>query len=298
MQAGKLWRWLRTHLGAGRERVVVRVLDSSRRKRLPPGFIVGVYRSGTTLLRFVLDSHPHIAVPPESNFLNGVANLWKDEWFRKGFQGAGVDADGLRERLRDFAGAIFDDYALAKGKQRWFDKTPSYTDQLELLDALFGAECRYIMLYRHGLDVATSMTRMQQGNVQNGPGKRFAQRYSATRVCNAAYWAEQCERMLAFEATHPAQCFRLRYEDYAGDPERFLPPLFAFLGEPWNPDVLRFAEQSHDSGLQDSKVLETRDFRPNTGTWRDWPEDELAQARELLTPTLSKLGYSPWQALP
>jgi hypothetical protein len=104
--------------------------------------------------------------------------------------------------------------------------------------------------------------------------------------------------MLAFEATHTSQCFRLRYEDYATDPARFLPPLFEFLGEAWSSDVLRFAEQSHDPGLQDSKVLETRDFRPNIGTWHDWPEEELTRARELISPTLAKLDYRAWSPGP
>jgi len=289
----RLWHRLRQIRGAPRERVVVREINAAERRRLPPGFIVGVYRSGTTLLRFVLDSHPNIVVPPESNFLNGLAELRNNEWYRKGFQGVGVDAAGLTARLRDFAWGVFDDYAQAKGKGkgRWFDKTPSYTEQLDFLDTLFGPECRYLMLYRHGLDVATSMTRMQGGDVNNGPGKRFAHLYASARVCNAAYWAEQCERMLAFEAAHPGQCFRLRYEDYSAEPERYLPPLFAFLGEPWEPAVLRFAEQRHDYGLQDSKVLETREFKPNTGTWHDWPAEELEQARTLIAPTLDRLGY-------
>jgi hypothetical protein len=293
MLLDQFWNKLSQIRGAPRERVVVREINAVDRRRLPPGFIVGVYRSGTTLLRFVLDSHPNIVVPPESNFINGLAELWRSDWYRKGFLGVGVDEAGLACRLRDFAGDIFDAYAQAKGKGRWFDKTPSYAEQLDFLDALFGSECRYLMLYRHGLDVATSMTRMQGGEVNNGPGRRYAHLYDSARVCNAAYWAEQCERMLAFEAAHPTQCFRLRYEDYASEPERYLPPLFEFLGEPWEPAVLRFAEHSHDYGLQDSKVLETREFKPNTGTWHDWPAAELAQARELVAPTLAKLGYPP-----
>ncbi len=291
MELNQFWNKLSRIRGAPRERVVVREINAGERRRLPPGFIVGVYRSGTTLLRFVLDSHPNIAVPPESNFINGLSELWRNEWYRKGFQGVGVDTAGLTSRLRDFAGDIFDAYAQAKGKGRWFDKTPSYTEQLEFLDALFGLECRYVMLYRHGLDVATSMTRMQKGDADNGPGRRFKHLYASTRVCNAAYWAEQCEGMLAFEATHPAQCFRLRYEDYASKPEQFLPPLFDFLGEPWDAGVLRFSEQQHDYGLQDSKVLDTREFKPNTGTWHDWPTEELEQARTLIAPTLARLGY-------
>ncbi len=275
-----------------RERLVVKVVNSQERRRLPPGFIIGVYRSGTTLLRFVLDSHPNIAVPPESNFLNGVAELWRNEWYRKGLQGAGVDEARLVEKLRDFSSSIFDEYALAKGKGRWFDKTPSYVDHLELLDALFGAECRYIMLYRHGLDVATSMTRMHGSDVNRGPGKRYAHLYDSVRLCNAAYWAEQCERMLAFEAAHPGQCFRLLYEQYSAEPERYLPPLFEFLDEPWDPAVLNFAEHQHDHGLQDSKILDTKGFKPNVGTWKDWPAEDLERAQEVIGPTLAKLGYT------
>lgn len=291
MELKQFWNKLSWIRGAPRERVVVREINAAERRRLPPGFIIGVYRSGTTLLRFVLDSHSNIAVPPESNFINGLAELWRNDWYRKGFQGVGVDEAGLASRLRDFAGDIFDAYTQAKGKGRWFDKTPSYTERLDFLDTLFGPECRYLMLYRHGLDVATSMARMQGGDVNNGPGKRYAHLYASVRVCNAAYWAEQCERMLAFEAAHPGQCFRLRYEDYAAEPERYLPPLFAFLGEPWDAGVLRFAEHRHDFGLQDSKVLESREFKPNTGTWHDWPAEELEQARALIAPTLAKLDY-------
>ena len=275
-----------------RERVVIREIDATARRRLPPGFVVGVYRSGTTLLRFVLDSHPNIAVPPETNFLVGVAALLSDEWYRKGLAGVGVDEVGLNARLRDFAGGIFDAYALAKGKRRWFDKTPSYVDILDRIDALFGPECRYIMLYRHGLDVATSMTRMQGGDVSRGPGKRYVHLYPASaRLCNAAFWADQCEKMLSFEAAHPGQCVRLLYEDLSTEPARHLPPMFAFLGEPWDPAVLRFAETPHDYGLQDYKVLETKRFEPNIGTWKDWPPEEIERAREIVSPVLAKLGY-------
>ena len=275
-----------------RERVVVREVHAAGRLRLPPGFVVGVYRSGTTLLRFVLDSHPNIAVPPESNFLIGVTELLKDEWYRKGLAGVGVDDAGLVSRLGDFAAAIFDAYALAKGKKRWFDKTPAYVEILDSIDALFGPECRYVMLYRHGLDVATSMSQMQEGDVQKGPGRRYVHLHpDSIRLCNAAYWAEQCQKMLAFEAAHPGQCHRLLYEEFSADPARHLPKLFEFLDEPWDPAVLRFAEQPHDYGLQDHKVLETRGFRPNVGTWHGWPLGEVDRARRIVDPVLERLGY-------
>jgi protein-tyrosine sulfotransferase len=277
-----------------RERVVVKTVERGTRESLPPGFIIGVYRSGTTLLRYVLDSHKNIAVPPESNFLNGLAAFHDDEWYRKGLQGMGVDEDGLGRHLRSFAGDLFDDYAIAKGKRRWFDKTPSYVDILEFLNSVFGEECRYIMLYRHGLDVANSMARMYENDVNRGPGRKFAGQYpDAPHLTNLRYWVEQCEKMLAFEAANQAQCFRITYEEYSAEPEVYLPPLFEFLGEEWDPQVLEFYKQQHDYGLQDFKAEESKGFVPNTGSYKSWPEAEISQAMEIAGPTLKKLGYLP-----
>jgi protein-tyrosine sulfotransferase len=104
------------HGPAVRERIVVKVVAASMRKRLKPSFLIGIYRSGTTLLRYVLDSHSNIAVPPETNFLYPLADLWRSEWSENGLRGIGVDESGLRDRLLEFSAGVFDDYATAKGK--------------------------------------------------------------------------------------------------------------------------------------------------------------------------------------
>jgi hypothetical protein len=277
-----------------RERTVVKVIHADQGVRLPAGFIVGVYRSGTTLLRYVLDSHSHIAVPPESNFLVTLADLWTSEWNHKGFKGIGIDEEGLLIRIRDFAGGIFDDYARAKGKVRWFDKTPSYIEILDFLQIVFGEQTRYIMLYRHGLDVATSLVKAQENNTTfAGPVRRYADRYGVSpRLAALRYWVDQCERMLVFEAQHPDQCVRIRYEDYAARPAEQLPPLFDFLQEPWEPAALHFADKAHDFGLQDYKILESRDFTPSLRNYAGWAAEELAGAEEIAGPMLARLGYA------
>jgi len=161
-----------------RDRIVVKVVDGSMRKSLKPGFLIGVYRSGTTLLRYVLDSHSNIAVPPETNFFYPLADMWRSEWVKNGVQGAGIDENALLDRLRGLAAGVLDDYATAKGKFRWIDKTPAYTDILDFLDALFGERCRYIMLYRHGFDVANSLSIMYEKQVLGGPAKQYADAHS------------------------------------------------------------------------------------------------------------------------
>ena len=206
------------------------------------------------LARRVINKISNIAVPPETNFLYSLAGLWRSEWVKTGVRGAGLNEKGLLDRLREFAAGVFDDYATAKGKIRWIDKTPAYTDILDFLDAMFGERCRYIMLYRHGLDVANSLAIMYEKQVLGGPAKQYADASDQSpRLTFARYWAEQCEKMMAFEEAHSSQCYRIYYERYATEPEKYLPPLFDFLGEPWEPEVLNFDEKQQDFDLQDDK---------------------------------------------
>ena len=50
----------------------------------PAPFVVGVGRSGTTLLRLMLDAHPELAIPPETHFAPGL--------IERAHEGAGADA--------------------------------------------------------------------------------------------------------------------------------------------------------------------------------------------------------------
>ena len=99
-----------------RDRIVVKVVDGSKRKSLKPGFLIEIYPSGATLLRYVLDSHSSIAVPRETNFLYPLADMWRSEWVKNGIRGAGLNENGLLDRLRELAAGVLDDYATAKRK--------------------------------------------------------------------------------------------------------------------------------------------------------------------------------------
>lgn len=275
-----------------REKIVVRMVDRDVGRRLPPCFLIGVYRSGTTLLRFVLDSHSNIAVPPETNFLYELAKMWRSDWVKKGLAGAGVDKDGMKSLLKTFAGEVLDNYAIAKGKTRWIDKTPAYTEVLDFLDYIYGEDCKYIMLYRHGLDVANSLAAIYEKNDLGGPAKVYTDNLTGSpRVNFAKYWTEQSQKMLSFEETHPEQCHRILYENYTSDPQKYLPPVFEFLGESWEPGVLQFNERQHDFGLQDSVIAETNKFTPRSQIYKNWDKKDISDAMQYASETIRKLGY-------
>ena len=84
-----------------------------------------------------------------------------------------------------------------KGNARWIDKTPSYVDILDFIDLLFGKECRYIMLYRYGLDVANSMATAYEREGLAGLAKRYADEYrQSPRLAFAHYWGINAKKCL------------------------------------------------------------------------------------------------------
>src|SRR5262245_59249629 len=121
-----------------KRRTTVRVVEA-RPELLDeePIFLVGVYRSGTTLLRYVVDSHPDVACPPESDFLNRLAPLLQDERAANGLLSMGYDHGHVATRLAAFADYFFGNYARSKGKSRWADKSPSYVDHVAFLREIF-----------------------------------------------------------------------------------------------------------------------------------------------------------------
>jgi Sulfotransferase family len=79
--------------------------------RPPARFIVGFGRSGNTLLRLMLDSHPALAIPPESDFIPVVADAPSADVFLERLFGhwrmrdLQVDTDAIAHdvrRLRPF----------------------------------------------------------------------------------------------------------------------------------------------------------------------------------------------------
>ena len=99
-----------------------------------PIFIVGSMRSGSTMLRLILDSHPRIAIGAETGFMGGLLATrripgWKHgaEWFGR----IGWTEQELDARLREFYTGMFERHARSQGKARWGDKTPFHTSHME-----------------------------------------------------------------------------------------------------------------------------------------------------------------------
>ncbi len=271
-------------------RATVRVLPPEPVElKYPPIFLIGPFRSGTTLLRYIIDSHSHIACPPESDFIACFASLLENRKYRIGLARMGYDEEHIIRKVREWVTYFFGNYARSMGKERWADKTPSYVDYLDFILRVF-PEAQFIMIYRHGFDQAHSYTR---GGVFVGESlEPYVREGEDPRLGSVRYWQEKVEIMMAFEASHPDKCFRIRYEDLCADPEGQLRPLFEFINEPWEPQVLEFYKFPHDKGFEDGKVIGTRGFVISKEHYLSWPRELVDAAYELAGDTLAKLGYS------
>jgi hypothetical protein len=241
------------------------VIERDASGRLPGAFIIAPPRSGTTLLRFIFDSHPAIAAPPETLIFPYLLGALREERVTRAMWNIGFH--------REF----------------WIEKTTTHVEWLpELREAC--PDVRFLLLYRHPFDVVRSMMErdMMEAYARFAPWRR--DHPSSFAAC-CAYVASQQETMLAFQAQHPGVTYAIRYEQLVANPENTLRPACAFLGLDFAPEMVDFASARHDIGFGDEKIHETRKIIPRLDTFGGWSEQQRLEAQGHLQKCLDALAY-------
>ena len=212
--------------------------------RSPAPFVVGMNRSGTTLLRMMLDAHPELAIPPETHFVPDVIKACRRgdampeaalaamkshrEWDDFGFSDEEM-LERLRSRQRLDAGeALRAFYAAREGKPRWGEKTPRYVGQMRRIQSAL-PEARFIHVVRDGRDVALSVL------------DRTVRDITAADV--AGRWRRKIEKARA-AAPKLRHYIEVRYEDLILDTEPTLRRISDFIDLPWSASMLDYYERS------------------------------------------------------
>jgi LPS sulfotransferase NodH len=277
----------------------------------PPLVLLGVSRSGTTLLRVILDRSPGIAIPDESffvpllarrhgrtidveRFLDDVARLpTVREW--------GVSVEDVASRVRpgmptgEAIAAIYEAYADAAGKPRWGDKTPMYMRHLPLLEELF-PDAQYVHLIRDGRDAALSFVEMPQGTFT----RTWAHPTAPAEF--ACLWRKEVGDARALgRRIGESRYHEVRYEELVADPESVVATICAFARLPFEPAMLDYAGTVDVSAKPHQQRLRTP---PTTGvrSWReDLPVGDVERFEAVAGDLLAELGYgvrSPARARP
>ena len=191
-----------------------------------PIFILTAARSGSTLLRCLLDAHPDISCPPETRVVDLIDSA-------RNTAGILYDDRSILRDLLESTKAYVENLVCPlldqKGSTRWSDKSIINLDRADLLGSLWN-DAQFVCLYRHPMDVIHSLL-MANAWEFKAYGFEDYIRASPTRPVEAAaqYWLDRANRLFTFEQHHPESCFRLRYEDLVECSEVVCKALSVFL---------------------------------------------------------------------
>jgi len=251
--------------------------------------VLGVSRSGTTLLKAMLDAHSKLAIPTESYF---VPQLWDRHGERPNRDELLEDLSRL-ERIRQWGveppeptfaeaiDAIYRSYAEGHGKSRYGDKTPLYMQRLDVLPRAF-PEARYVHIVRDGRDASLSMLAMRRKPRFNLSRPRGVGDF-------ACAWQREIRDARRFGLTHPY--LELRYEDLVAEPEARLRDVCEFLGLDFEPGMLEYHRREDPALYADHPRLAQPPVR-DARSWRKEMHDEDAELFEAIAgDLLTELGY-------
>jgi Sulfotransferase family len=265
-----------------------------------PVIVLGVSRSGTTLLKQMLDRHPQLAIPTESYFLPQLWDRHGERPDREAFLGDldrlarlrdwGIGSSDVDERLpatpsfAEAIEAIYRAYADARKKPRFGDKTPSYMQRLDVLERAF-PEALYVHLIRDGRDAALSFLALTRK-------ARFNPARPRTVGSFAAQWRREVEDARRFGRERVAGRYHeMGYGDLVTDPEGTLRDTCEFLGLEFDPAMLEYHRATDAGTLRDHPRL-AEPPTPGLRSWRDqMPKRQVQLFEAVAGELLSDLGY-------
>jgi hypothetical protein len=256
-----------------------------------PVIIGGCPRSGTTLLRVMLDSHPRIACGPENSLLAGS---FLPQRLALAFDVPVADVWRLRRQARDHARFIelfYSRYAESRHRPRWGDKRPH---NIRFLDFIFRhfPRARVIHVTRDARDAVCSLRTHPKYRLVNGERVLTGIR-RPLRPC-IRMWLRDTAAGMNWRG-HPGYC-EVKYEDLVERPEPTLRSVCDFIGEPWDAAMLAYHEQGGGSRDPRRFVANFEATEPLTPqAIQRWRKDLTAAELQLVVRhaghRLAQLGY-------
>lgn len=227
--------------------------DPTTRLVRSPVFLLSTPRSGSTLLRNILDTHPRIHATPELvltevgvQFLRFPAEYGMHTIYTElGFGESGLTARELEHLLWD---RVLHRALERSGKAVLFHKAPRVLLRWRRIAECW-PEARYIFLLRHPLNVVASAREM-------------------TAAGSAMSWSALTDFYLRYfyllrEARAELAGLTVRYEDLTAEPERVCQAICEFLHLDWEPSMLDYGATDHGplvpgSGDMSAKLVSGR----------------------------------------
>ncbi|MGO9197221.1 MAG: sulfotransferase [Acidimicrobiales bacterium] len=277
-----------------------------RRRKVRPVFIVSLARSGSTLLRYLLDSHPDVVSPPELNLsaiLQHVVEVWNrtneamGEPSEPAEQPSALSPD-VTKRARKVVDEIMVNCANTVGASVYVDKSLTTVDHLPVVSQCY-PDAAYIFLYRYPLDLIASGIEASRWGF-NAYG--FAPYLGAAPGNFVAglgnYWIDRTSKMLEFERTCQVPHARVYYELLCDEPGQTLSDILEFLElSPDGSIISRTFTSDHGRGPGDYKIDYTESIRADSiGRGSTLPRMLAQNQIQRMNEMLAELDYPSVEA--
>ncbi|MEV7359318.1 sulfotransferase [Kitasatospora sp. NPDC091276] len=189
-----------------------------------PVFLLSPIRSGSTLLRCLLGSHPDVHAPHELH-LAGYTVTVDDEFTDLSMRTLGLDPTTLEHLLWD---RLLHRQLTEAGKSVLVEKSPGNVFIWQRLAACW-PQARYIILRRHPVAIADSIRRAGD----------------AHDLAEAAVTVDKFATALDEAAANLPAAIHLTYEQLTANPEATCKALCDHIGIPWDPSMLDYGRHDH-----------------------------------------------------
>jgi tetratricopeptide (TPR) repeat protein len=236
-----------------------------------PIFIVGLPRSGSTLIEQILASHSRVAGTMElPNILNIVAQFDDMAPGRDGYPGTLAHVG--RAELTALGGRYVSETApLHVGRERFTDKMPNNFSHIGLIHAML-PNATVIDARRHPMDACFSIFRQHFAT-----GQTFSYSLEDLGRCYRAYLS----LMDHWDAVLPGKVLHVQYEEVVGDAEMQIRRLLEHCGLEFEPACLNFHATRRAVRTPSAEQVRQPIYTSAVGYWRNFERELEPLARTL-----------------
>ena len=287
------------HMHSGKRRELIESITQWQveQDRLRPViFVGGVPRSGTTLMRVLLDAHPNISCGQETRIIPRILKMYsnwgKTDKEAERLNEASLTKDSLNRVMSAMLMQIFREQ-IETVSEFFCNKDPFNLAHIHDLDNIF-PNSKFVLMIRDGRAVTHSI-------VDRGVTISGLDIESYEKVLQ--FWNSACEGMLK-ECTQinrkhqDNRCIKVFYENLILNTETELKRVFEFLAIPWDSRILHHEQMVGNGDIKlsrlepSTKQVSQAIYNESLSKWKSQiPSNVLTQARQL-APLLAKLGYA------
>ena len=239
-----------------------------------PTFIIGYKRSGTTLLRLILDSHRDITCPSETYLLKHLCHILQDERCTTSLNMLNED---WMNYLEFSVEKLLRHYAHKQKKKFWAEKTTENIEYINEIFRLFDRNCLFLWIVRNPLDVIFSVKELHP---------------DLDEITIAKDWVEKNMIVYNFAQQHPEHVLLISYEQLCHHPSIEIKKICDFLlvdvdKHMWNPYSVE-----HSFLYDDPKINNYECIKENPSKYIDvWSKEQINRLQQIVVSISRKVGY-------